>query len=319
MDVEAIAMKTKLIIWLSLTIPVWLLGQNTDLQVQTFPTNAKVQHMHLNLRIPAGEVFIKASHTCGQSYFKLYSDDSKLSPQVEEGFDANGNWMRTLALDLKSETPPKQVAQGSMRSSSADFSQQMLLNSSGNTESLRSTYSPDPSISTDLYLDLGVGRSRLDLSDLSLNSVKIHSAFADLHITFTQANRVSMEKMDIHAAKAKIVLKNMELARADVISIVNDMGDTKMVLGSNQYAGTTIYVQQGMGDFLLIVHPDHPTKIILKNGLFSSTSLPEGPDGFERQGQNTFVNKAYQKSGDENATTLICTIDFGSISVFSGR
>lgn len=275
--------------------------------------------MHLNLRIPAGEVFIKASNTCGQSYFKLYSDDSKLSPQVEEGFDANGNWMRTLALDLKSETPPGQVTQGSMRSSSADFSQQMLLNSSGNTESLRSTYSPDPSISTDLYLDLGVGRSRLDLSDLSLNSVKIHSAFADLHITFTQANRVNMEKMDIHAAKAKLVLKNMELARADVISIVNDMGDTKMVLGSDQYAGTTIYVQQGMGDFLLIVHPDHPTKIILKNGLFSSASLPEGPDGFERHGQNTFVNKAYLKSGDENATTLICTIDFGSISVYSGR
>jgi len=319
MDVEAIAMKTKLIIWLSLTIPVWLVGQQTDLQVKTFPTNPKVQHMHLNLRIPAGEVFVKASRTCGKSYFKLYSDDSKLSPKVNEGPDSHGNWMRTVALDLKSETNTEQTVQGNTRGTRADFSQQILLNSSGNAQALRSTYSPDPSVSTDLYLDLGVGRSRLDLSDLSLNSVKIHSAFADLHINFTQANRVHMEKMDIHAAKAKIVLKNLELARADVISIVNDMGDTKMVLGSDDYSGATIYVQQGMGDFSLIVHPDHPTKVILKNGLFSSAKLPEGPDGFQRQGRNTFVNKAYTESGGENATTLICTIDFGSISVYSGR
>lgn len=319
MDVEAIAMKTKLIIWLSLTIPIWLIGQDTGLQVKTFPTNPKVQHMHLNLRIPAGEVFVKASHTCGKSYFKLYTDDNKLSPKVNEGPDSNGNWMRTVALDLKSESKTEEVVQGTMRSSKADFSQQVLMNSSGKAQSLRSTYSPDPSVSTDLYLDLGVGRSRLDLSDLSLNRVKIHSAFADLHINFTRANRIQMEKMDIHVAKAKIVLKNLELAKADIISIVNDMGDTKMVIGSNAYSGATVYVQQGMGDFLLIVHPDHPTKVILKNGLFSSATLPEGPDGFQRQGRNIFVNRAYTESGGENATTLICTIDFGSISVYSGR
>lgn len=319
MDVEAIAMKTKLIIWLSLTLPIWLLGQNTDLQVKTFPTNPRVQHMHLNLRIPAGEVFVKASHSCGKSYFKLHTADEKLSPKVEEGPDSHGNWMRTVALELKSEATSDQLAQDAMRSAKADFSQQILLNSSGNGQALRSTYSPDPSVSTDLYLDLGVGRSRLDLSDLSLNSVKIHSAFADLHINFSRPNRVSMEKMDIHAAKAKVVLKNLEMARADVVSIVNDMGDTKMVLGSNEYSGATVYIQQGMGDFFLIVHPDHPTKVILKNGLFSSASLPEGPDGFTRQGQNTFVNRAYTESGGENATTLICTIDFGSISVYSGR
>lgn len=320
MDVEANAMKTKLIIWLSLTFPIWLFGQQGDLQVKTFPTKPKVQHMHLNLRIPAGEVFIKASQSCGKSYFKLYSDDEKLSPKVEEGPDSHGNWMRTVALDLKQEAPADQVAAGNMRSTKADFSQQVLFNSSGNTQTLRSTYSPDPSLSTDLYLDLGVGRSRLDLSDLSLNRVKIHTAFADLHINFSHENRVSMEKMDIHAAKAKIVLKNLELARADLISIVNDMGDTKMVLGSNKHSGATIYVQQGMGDFSLIVHPEHPTKIIVKNGLFASSNLKEDSKDFHREGNsNTFVNDAYKKSGGKNATTLICTIDFGSISVYPGR
>ncbi len=319
MDVKAIAMKTKLIIWVSLFAPVWLFSQKTDLQVQTFPTDSKVQHMHLNLRIPAGEVFIKSSPVCGKSFFKLYSDDDQLIPKVDEGPDAHGNWMRTVALNVKQSESAEQVAQSANRTS-ADFSQQVFLNSSGNATALRSTYSPDPSVSTDLYLDLGVGRSRLDFSDLSLNHVEIHSAFADLHINYTQANRIQMDKMDIHAAKAKIVLKNIELARANVISIVNDMGDTKMVLGSEEYAGMTIYVQQGMGDFFLIVHPDHPTRIILKSGLFSSATLPsEGAEAFVREGKNTYVNQAYKKSDGQNATTLICTIDFGSISVYNGR
>ena len=320
--VEAIAMKTKLLIWFSLCFPAWLIGQDSQLDVRAFPTNPDAQHIHLNLRIPSGEVFMKASPSCGNSYFKVFSDDSSLNPHIEDGLDAHGNWLRTLSLDVNQKSANGQVsAQHAAANSPSDFNNQVFLNNSGNATVFRSTYSPDPALSTDLYLDLGIGRSRLDFSDLSLNRVKIHSAFSDLHITYTQANRVQMEKMDIHVAKAKIVLKNIQQARAEVVSIVNDMGDTKMVIGKEQYNGSTIYVQQGMGDLLLIVHPDQPTKIILKNGLFSSISVPDGPDGFTStsEGGKTYTNKAYTKSGGKNATTVICTIDFGGISVYTGR
>ena len=317
MDVKATAMKTKLIIWLSLTLPVWLLGQHTELQVTTFPTDSNLHLMELNLQIPAGEVFIKASPSCGHSFFKLYADDEKLIPRVSDGADASGNWVRAIALDVQQGKPDNSMTQASARS--ADFSQQVFLNSSDRTNALRSTYNPDPSVSTDLYLDLGVGRSRLDFSDLSLNSVEIHSAFADLHIAYTQPNRIRMEKMDIHAAKAKIVLKNLERSQAELVSVVNDMGNTKMILGNTPHEGMTIHVQQGMGDFSLILHPDHPIKIILKNGLFSSTSLPEGGVGFSQESKNTYVNQAYKESKGEHATILICTIDFGSISIYHGR
>jgi hypothetical protein len=321
-----IAMKIQALIYISLIFSGWLSAQSPRFLIDTLPTERDINHIHLNIRIPNGEVFMQSSNLCGSSITKLHTHDKQLKHRLEHSKDAMGNPIRTLHLEMHTpeELRTKNITQNVSGESSGDFSRQVFkFNNYGEHKDVRSVYNPDPSVSTDLYLDLGIGRSRLDLSDLSLNKVEIHSAFSDLHLTYNLPNRVQMEKMDIHAAKAKIVLKNLDMARANIVSIVNDMGDTKMVLGDGQYAGTTIYVQQGMGDCTLILHPKHPIRIVLKSGIFSSSTLPEG---FTKAG-NTFLNatgqlevsQARREDREPRLTTIVCTVDFGSVSVFLAR
>ena len=76
-----------------------------------------------------------------------------------------------------------------------------------------------------------------------------------------------------------------------------------------------------MGDCLLYVHPGHPLKITVRDGLFTSSTLP--PD-FVPKGENTFVNQAWkareESEGDKMlGTTIICSFDMGKLKVTSMR
>jgi len=180
-----------------------------------------------------------------------------------------------------------------------------------NQYTYKACYNPDPNIPTELVMDLGRGRSRLDFSDLSLTNVIINTAFSDVTLTYSSANKAKMEQMKIHAAKAKIILKNPEYARADLISIQNDMGDTKVILGNGHHPGSTIFVQAGMGGCMLILHKNHPVKIVVRKGLLAGEEIPPN---FVKIAKNEYANAAYQRY-PKRATTFICNIDFGNLLV----
>ncbi len=310
-------MKLKLIIWVPLFALSVLYAQDpANLQVDTLPTKDNVNHIFLNISIPTGEMYMQSSRICGSSISKLASTDPDVKHEMKVSHDPNGNVVNHFSLQVN-EDAQLQAKSVTNQMTQADLGSQVLqLGNINSTDTYRSVFNPDPSASTDVYLDLGIGRSRLDFSDLSLNNVMIQSAFSDVHVNYSLANRVEMEKMEIHAAKAKVVIKNIELARAELVTIMNDMGDTKLILGSDQHSGSTIYLQQGMGDCTLIIHPDHPVKIVLKSGLFTTSHMP---DGFKKLDKNTYVNQAYQDANGDQATNVICTIDFGNISVFNGQ
>ena len=89
-----------------------------------------------------------------------------------------------------------------------------------------------------------------------------------------------------------------------------------MILGSHRFPGSTVFIQQGMGDCTLVINQDHPVKIVLKSGLFTTESMP--PD-YEEVEKGTFVNQAFRRYGESDATQIICNVDFGNISVFVGK
>ena len=290
-------------------------GQQTFLKVDTVPTQGSIHHMYLNIQIPAGEMYMQSSNMCGSSITKLSAPDPTVKHEFSTSVDPNGNLRRSISLKLDGSTRNAALSRGAVN---ADINPAMLqLTQSGDGKMYQSVYNPDPSTSTDLYLDLGMGRSRLDFSDLSLSNVEIHSAFSDIHLTYSSPNKVQMEKLDIHAAKAKIVLKNLECARADLVSIINDMGDTKVILGSHRFPGSTVFIQQGMGDCILVINRDHPVKIVFKNGLFTTQS--KMPEGFEEVEKGTYINQAFRRHGENEATQVICNIDFGNVSVYGGK
>ena len=63
---------------------------------------------------------------------------------------------------------------------------------------------------------------------------KAFSAFSDVWVYYEKPNQCVMKKMDIHAVRAKVTVENIECARAELISVQNDMGDTEVRLNNHE-------------------------------------------------------------------------------------
>ncbi|RMG67818.1 MAG: hypothetical protein D6722_12600 [Bacteroidetes bacterium] len=269
-------------------------------------------HMYLNIEVPSGELFLRNSGTCGMSVSHLVSPDSQIRHRVERQHDRYGNEQRVVYFHPQRPTPPDAHRTHRLTTNSLQLADQLShLDTYVREERCRSEYIADPTISTDLALNLGVGATRLDLSGLTLRNLSINSAFSDVVVMYTEPNQIEMEKMDIHAAKGDIFLKYLELARAKLVTVRNDMGETTLILGGSRPAPSTIYLQSGVGGCTLIVDEDQPVRVVLRTGMFVEV---EAAEGFQVTDKHTLVNAAYQRK-PEQATSVICTADFGTISL----
>ncbi|MEM6260877.1 MAG: hypothetical protein AAGI38_00105 [Bacteroidota bacterium] len=288
----------------------------TAVSNDTMPTGPSISHVFLNIQVPTGDLNMWSSRMCGYSISEFRTSDPNLRLGLSSNINQYGHLTRNFSVDIENQLTAKAI---SPAEAVDDFGSKVISLQGYEEESFATLFLPDPSATTDLYLDLGRGITRLNLSDMSFNRVEIHSAFSDIHITYDAPNRVEMEKMDIHVAKAKVVLKNLEFAQAEMISVRNDMGETKATLGKGKPVNSTVFIQQGMGDCILRIHPDHPTKIVLKSGLFTDANLPDDFQELEA-GQAIYVNQAYiKRAAGAPCTHVICNIDFGTLTVISQR
>lgn len=243
---------------------------------------------------------------CGHSISKVRAADPDVKYKVQSQLDRNGNMVRNISLDY-----PGGIAIPSQEKMADNI--KPFEPARGN--SLRSVLNHCPNTPTDLNLDLGMGRSRLNFSDMSFENVHIESAFSDVMITYDSPNKVEMKHMDIHAIRAKVVLKNIEYARAELISIQNDMGDTRLLIGDNLPHNSTIVLQSAMGGCTLVVDKDQPVRIIFKGGMFTSLDIQPLEAFVQKTDEpNTYVNKAYLQNS-QNTFNIICNIDLGTIII----
>jgi hypothetical protein len=292
----------------------WVDAQSTY-QIDTIPTFSS-NHMDLRIDIPVGEIHMGTSGICGASVSRVLTPHPQIRQHVHTTVDPNGNLIRVVNYDR----PLARQEQNTALARTAAASDLRVSGSTADPErssggAYKAEYLPDPSMSTSLYVDLGVGASRLDLSGLSLTGVDINSAFSDVTVTYSQPNQVTMEKMNIHAAKANLVLKNLEYARAEMVTLQNDMGETKVIIGNGYFPQSTFFIQSGVGSCSLIIHKKQPVQIILRKGFFSSLELP---DSYELISKDVYANQAYIRN-PEKGMKIICNIDFGNISVIENE
>jgi len=196
--------------------------------------------------------------------------------------------------------------------------QQQLVNFDafyGKAGDYSTEFRADPSLSTELFVNVGSGGSALDLSGLNLYKVTVNSAFSDIKIAYSKPNLCVMQKMDVHAVRANIEMRNIELARAELISVQNDMGETHLILGNNELPGSTIYLSSGSGNCYISIHKDHPTKVVIRKGFFARVNVR---GNFEIMDKNAFGNLALTRH-EGKYTTIICNMDFGKIYIQETR
>ncbi|MFK7971593.1 MAG: hypothetical protein AB8F95_14605 [Bacteroidia bacterium] len=306
----------------SLTMLCWLGMYAWAQEVQksdTLPTEKDAGHAFLNLSIPKGDLTLNSSGFCGNTVYKVYNEDKDLTPKVTTTKDKVDNLHRRFDLVLKETLKAKSV----MTQIISVGNEPAFGNSKSNQgkTSTHTLYCPDPSIPSDLSLDMGHGHARLDLSDLTLNRLNIKSHFAEIFIQYNKPNRMPMEIMRVKSVQGKIVIKNLEQAHANLVTIENEMDLTKIMIGKGKATGTTVNIRQGMGNCALYIDPSHPLRLEIKEGLLGSSVLP--PD-FEKIEEAVYVNQAWkarqQEKGPEAlCTTIICTLDMGELKVISMR
>jgi hypothetical protein len=309
-SVRGSEMKVRRII--SLTALIGLLLGNTQAQSvkheKTIFTDGSSSHMYLNVDVPSGELWINSSGHCGKSHSRMFAKDSAIVPHIETLKDKMGNLVRTLNM---SQAPPRthHAPVANLRT------QTELTNINKITEEseIKTVYRHDPSLSTDLKLNLGVGKASLDLSGLTLNNLSVRSVFSDVLVTYRKPNQAEMQKMDIHATKANVVLENIDQANVNMVSIQNDMGETRISIGPKEMNGSTIYVQSGVGNCTLVISEKQAVEIVLKQGMFSKL---DNQGSFTKLPNGHYVNAAYQNSPSKaSACKIICSLDLGDVTL----
>ena len=283
--------------------------------VDTLVSSPWQAHQYFYLKVPVGELYMRPSQRCGMSTTRVNAPDAVARFSVSEKSDDDNNLHRYVELKAPNPTAQSTPSEGSNLRMAGNLNS---LDAYGAAQSFRSEVNLDPNLSTDLNLDLGVGAARLDLSNLSLRTVNVKSAFSDVMITYQQPNQVEMKKMHIHVTKGDVVLKQPELARAHHIVVKNDMGNTKIWLSDRHLPHSTISVHAGVGDCLLVVDRNHPTRIVIKGGIFSKQDVAPT---FRNLSRGVYANQAFSdhcqtgERGCQHSTTVICNLDLGSVSV----
>ena len=135
--------------------------------------------------------------------------------------------------------------------------------------------------------------------------MKVFSGASDVYISYDQPNRSTMDLLEVEGGMSKIVLRNIEQARANKVHVLNGMGNTKVVIGNNfeKVSGTSeVIVEAGAGSCLLMVHEQAPVKVIIMDNLFSTVDVD--PD-YKETGENTYVSPAYKTNSDKAVTVHI--------------
>lgn len=169
----------------------------------------------------------------------------------------------------------------------------------------------DPEAEMVMNMDLGYGSARLDLSGSRMRGLRVVSGAADVVICYNRPAAAPMKMLQVNSGMSKIVVRNLDQARAENVVIDNAMGDTKIVVGNTVHTRSMVRIDVGTGNCTLLVHKDAPVKIVLNSTIFSSTPMPEG---FVKTGDNTFTSLSYKMHSLE-AMTIVVDLGLGSFEM----
>lgn len=276
-----------------------LLAQSTK-EAKTIVSEPDMQHLSLNIRVNYGNLTFKANEEIGKSQFRMCGKNVNVMQDVKAkaGNVYEKHFTFTTDKDMMATKDVlAMTAQGVVPTAGVDNSVHFLL---------------DNNIETKLSLEVLKGNGRIDLSGLKLSQAHISGGNSDLMIDFSQQNKMTMKNMTLHTGMGKIVLRNPEYAHAEVITIKNELGDIRIVLGSSHKPGTNMVVQSTIGTCVFVIDDAQPTKIILKTTPLVTNTLPAS---FIKINETTYTNRAFNTNKTVKPFVITCDKDAGTIEV----
>jgi hypothetical protein len=262
-----------------------------------------------HVEVPLGQTFVKSGDCQRFSTVRFHVPESKNRPSFS--LDTIGSKIRPMIVMGSPGTCSKKTTMAMRGAATMTVSRTTSVTIDDDPQRYLMELRGDPTVPTKLVLGLGYGSAWLDLSAMDMRAVEIQSGNADVFVTYKTPNTHPMGMLQINGGMSKIVVRNLEMARAENVVLENGMGNTKVIVGQKAYHKGNVSLNVGTGNCHLLIHQDHPVKIIIGSSMLSTVEIPA--DMIETT-ENTFVNLAY-KANPQNAMTFMVDVSMGSFFV----
>ena len=163
-----------------------------------------------------------------------------------------------------------------------------------------------------LNLNFGVGSAKIDLSNLSVEKLKIRTGGTDINVGyFTDSyNAVKMDTFYVKVDLGSVVVKQLNHARSELVIADVGFGNLYLDFSDQPHNKTKIRGRVGAGSlYIMLPSEDIPMKVTIKNSWLCSVKLPSG---FIKTGDYTYVNEEY-KNQEENSLEFDLDVAMGSL------
>lgn len=248
--------------------------------------NDAVEKVDLNFGVNSGACFIKASES--KELLTVYGnqDYDSYSHSFNKNLNNNICVINLTLQDDKSAGISKSI------------SYRMFGSDEKSSDNLWKMFLSRDKI-YNLDLRYGIGNANIDLSDLSIEKIKINTGSADVHIKSRGYNLVEMDTFYVQVDMGSVKIDNMSMSKSK--HIIADVGFGDLILDFSDKAMLATHVRGSVGaGNLLIVLPreNTPVKVKITDSWLCKVSLLKN---FKNIGDNTFVNSAYT----ENASNIL--------------
>ena len=282
------------------------MAQNVDFN-DTIQSSSSTAHLELHFNLPLGQLLVTGpSSKPGISGIRCYSPNP--------GFQAKKTYRTLGARRIISFIPVEEqvgmARQAASNSGENSISYRISNTSLSDAGNVLWEYFPDPNMPHSIFIQSGMGSSRLDLSGLKITGLNVSSGASDVIISYSKPNLTEMDVFEVNGGMGKIVVRNLEMARAKKVHIQNGLGETQISIGSSCTIGTEITVEVGAGSCTITADSDVPMKIIISKSFMSSIHIPES---FLQTGENIYVNPKY-KTSENQSVVIFADIGIGDFT-----
>ncbi len=155
----------------------------------------------------------------------------------------------------------------------------------------------------DLTINAGAYQANLALGDLALRSLTVNDGAADVRLSFSEPNRIEMERLTYTTGASNVRLKGLANANFAEMTFHSGAGDYTLDFSGELQRDGKVSIDSGISNLVLVAPEGMSVRLIFEGGM---TSIKAGK-GWEQDG------KTYIHAGQGPTLTITVNMSAGNL------
>ena len=172
----------------------------------------------------------------------------------------------------------------------------------------------DPNYLYDLHFQFGIGKARLDFSNLPVSNCIVKTASADVFLNYASqvSNSVSMDTLAVAINMGSVYANDLHFSNAELLMFDVNYGSVNLTFNDTMAGRSQIHTMVGAGSVNIKLPPkDLPYLIKIKSTAMCRTKVPFN---LKKIADKTYVSKGYNKEA-KNLMVFLIDVSVGSVSL----